>query len=532
IVNACGSMADLPEDAVLMVPEDFVDTDLITALETLWKDPQKRFALSRRAREVILERHSPRACAEQYARAIENYYDRTQSGRYELIQALGKLEPLPSNDCEWLTVAQKIALNRPRLGNKQLLIDVSVISVHDEATGIQRVCRSILSEFLAHPPDGFRVEPVYAKPGQLHYRYARQYTLDLLDCPKQVFVDDPVEIFNGDVFLGPDLAYHLAVEQTDFFAQMRRSGGEVYFIVHDLLPVLMPDKFEEGNSAQFDEWLQTVAMGNGAICVSRSLADEMRQWLNAHSLKHNRPFKLGWFHLGADVEASFPTRGLPEDAAGVIDKLRSRPTFLVVAWIDPRKGQKQILAAFERLWDKGLDVNLVMAGKCSWKKELVQNLRSHPEHGKHFFWLGHLSDEYLAKVYVASTCLIAGSEGEGFGLPLVEAARHKLPIIARDIPVFREVAGEHAFYFSGLQPEPLANAVKEWMALFYAGQAPQSEGMKWLTWKESTQDLLEIFIGGNWQQVWEPETGWRIFPGGTVLRNRRESAQGYLAKAP
>ena len=54
-------------------------------------------------------------------------------------------------------------------------------------------------------------------------------------------------------------------------------------------------------------------------------------------------------------------------------------------------------------------------------------------------WLEGISDEYLDKVYAASTCLIAASEGEGFGLPLIEAAQHKLPIIARDIPVFREV---------------------------------------------------------------------------------------------
>ena len=46
-----------------------------------------------------------------------------------------------------------------------------------------------------------------------------------------------------------------------------------------------------------------------------------------------------------------------------------------------------------------------------------------------------------------SDVLVAPSRGEGFGLPLIEAAQHKLPIFARDIPVFREVAGENAFFF-------------------------------------------------------------------------------------
>ena len=59
-----------------------------------------------------------------------------------------------------------------------------------------------------------------------------------------------------------------------------------------------------------------------------------------------------------------------------------------------------------------------------------------------------------------SSSLIAASECEGFGLPLIEAARQGLPVIARDIPVFREVAGDHAFYYSAGRPEELADALE------------------------------------------------------------------------
>ena len=86
--------------------------------------------------------------------------------------------------------------------------------------------------------------------------------------------------------------------------------------------------------------------------------------------------------------------------------------------------------------------------------------------------------------------LIAASEGEGFGLPLIEAVQHKLPIIARDIPVFREVAGEHAFYFCGLEPVDLANAISGWLGLNSKGLAPKSDEMPWLTWRESARQLI------------------------------------------
>ena len=119
-------------------------------------------------------------------------------------------------------------------------------------------------------------------------------------------------------------------------------------------------------------------------------------------------------------------------------------------------------------------------------------MRHHPELNKRLFWLEGVSDEYLEKVYVASSCLIAASEGEGFGLPLIEAAKHKLPIIARNIPVFREVAGEHAFYFEGLDSKCLADAIQVWTSLYLKNEHPKSEELPWLSWTKSAEQLKEV----------------------------------------
>lgn len=175
----------------------------------------------------------------------------------------------------------------------------------------------------------------------------------------------------------------------------------------------------------------------------------------------------------------------------MLDTVEARPSFLLVGTIEPRKGHAQVLAAFEQLWQAGQDVNLVIVGKLGWKVEnLIEQLRNHEELGKRLFSLESVSDEYLEKFYAASTCLIAASYGEGFGLPLIEAAQHKLPVIARDIPVFREVAGEHAYYFDTDTSEGLAQSIKTWLALYQNGQHPKSDAMPWLTWKESAQQLL------------------------------------------
>jgi glycosyltransferase involved in cell wall biosynthesis len=89
---------------------------------------------------------------------------------------------------------------------------------------------------------------------------------------------------------------------------------------------------------------------------------------------------------------------------------------------------------------------------------------------------------------------MAASEAEGFGLPLIEASRYNLPVIARDIPVLREVAGAHAFYFDGSTAEALAAAVTTWMERDAAGKAPRSDNMLCLTWEQSTRRLMKAIL--------------------------------------
>jgi glycosyltransferase involved in cell wall biosynthesis len=248
-----------------------------------------------------------------------------------------------------------------------------------------------------------------------------------------------------------------------------------------------------------ESWFKTIASASDVLVgISTAVAVELEQWLGGQGLPQGERPRLGYFHLGAGLGIGARNRDLAADAMQVLSRLASLPTFLMVGTLEPRKGHRQVLGAFERLWRDGADVALVIVGKHGWLiDELAERLRRHTEFGQRLFWLEGISDEYLEKLYAASTCLIAASEGEGFGLPLIEAAQHRLPIIARDIAVFREVAGQHAYYFSGMSPEALADAVRNWMGLRSAGNAPSSEGMRWLTWAESTGQLLQVVLGTN-----------------------------------
>jgi hypothetical protein len=68
--------------------------------------------------------------------------------------------------------------------------------------------------------------------------------------------------------------------------------------------------------------------------------------------------------------------------------------------------------------------------------------------------------------------------------------------------VFREVAGRHAYYFSGREPAALAAAVKHWLAASETGSVPRSREIERLTWAESTRQLLDVIVENRWMTGW------------------------------
>ena len=400
---------------------------------------------------------------------------------------------------------------RPRL-----FVDITELHTTDSKSGIQRVVRSVIQNLLTETDSAFQVELVYAaKP--VGYKTAAAFTrrmfgeghrpvLTDVDHGARSSVDSDaadaapsqdtyIHPQQGDIFLGLDLHFNIDQDHEHFFAKARQAGAQVYFVVYDLLPLLLKDTFTLELVEKYGDWLRVVSQQHGAVCISQAVAAELKTWV-----AHNQPtaaqsLKIDWFHLGADIESSIPSKGMPDDGPQLLQQLASAPSFLMVGTLEPRKRHGQVLDAFEQLWAQNIPANLVIVGKPGWLTEaLTTRLSAHPQLGHQLFWVQSASDEYLEKIYAAARCLIAASEAEGFGLPLIEAARHGLPIIARDIPVFREVAQDHALYFAGEDGAALATAIQSWLVLAQQQKTPDSSQIQRQTWAQSTQQLLSKVI--------------------------------------
>jgi glycosyltransferase involved in cell wall biosynthesis len=494
------------EDMASRMNQALTDSDFHAALCRNSLTQAKRFSwdlTAQRALEAFerVHRENERPHQADFVNSTDRWH--------ELAEAVTNLDTAISpGDTDWTQLAAAMAENHPAEGHpRQLLVDVSVLARGDAKSGIQRVVRAVLRELLAHPPHDFRVEPVHCDV-EGTYRYGRRLGAEIIGGLPAAMDDDPIETRAEDVFLGLDLSGEIISSHMYFFERLRDRGIPMYFVIYDLLPLLRPDAFPPG-SDWYARWLDAVArVGDGVVCISRAVANEFLGWINEAQIERHRVLRVGHFHLGADISASVPTGGLPPDSERILTTIAARPFLLMVGTLEPRKGHAQTLAALEQLWSEKTDVGLVVVGGEGWMvKPLAKRLRRHPEHGRRLIWLQGVSDEMLLRLYESAAALLAASEGEGFGLPLVEAAQHGLPIIARDLPVFREVAGEHAYYFSGTAPEDLAAAVSSWLELNRRGEAPTSKDMPWLTWAQSTGQLLDVIQNDHWYARWPDSCG-------------------------
>jgi glycosyltransferase involved in cell wall biosynthesis len=407
-----------------------------------------------------------------------------------LLDELARTAATLDND-ELARVSDAVVSMRTPNGPSQWLIDVTQIAQRDFGTGIQRVVRSILSQWLRSPPEGVRVEPIALVDG--HFRYARRYTLSLLGMDATELDDDFVHVASHDTYIGLDWSAEAMTSAEPILRGWHRRGVGMHFVVNDLLPITLPETFHPFARNLFSGWLRRVSgLADGLHCISAATACELSSWLDQTA----PPYQFGekpvvdCFPLGAEVALDAAPSPLPPSLAHA---MALRPTMLMVGTLEPRKGHAQALDAFERLWSLGHEVNFVVVGHVGWMVEaLVRRLESHAEQNRYLFWLQDADDHLLESIYQSSTALLAPSFGEGYGLPLVEAAHRGLPVLARDLPVFREIMGDYARYFRAADDAELAQALASWL------QAPPKPGpaRSWPTWQQSATALARAILEG------------------------------------
>ena len=499
IITPIGSMADYPDDVVVKTSAAASPDDLAATLLKLHANEELRKAVGNRAREYVKKTHHPAAVGKAFASAIESFYrEGNRHFEQELLAQMsrGALAEVAS-DLNSRRIAESVFKDLPFPAPAQIFCDVTAIAEIDLRTGIERVMRSILNRLIEQPPDDYRIEPVLIKDGKV--QYARRFAQGRLQLPLGELEDSPVEAGPRDHYLVMGWIPELLPKIESWLQGFRREGGTVTILIYDLLPLKFPHFFPDWIYGVTENWMRCVLRTADRIaCISKATADDVRRYARSFEGDRTQPLRIDHFPLGFDVQASSPSTGRSVEAEHALLECARRPTFLMVGTVEPRKGHEQVLMAFEVLWEHGLDVGLVIVGKEGWMvHDVVSRIRDNQNRTSKLIWLPEASDEVLSKLYDLACGLIAASLGEGFGLPLIEAASHGLPIIARDIPVFREVAGDHAFYFEDGEAQALAKRLQEWLRLYEQNLAPGSQQLPRHEWQTSTAKLLDIMFNST-----------------------------------
>ncbi len=132
--------------------------------------------------------------------------------------------------------------------------------------------------------------------------------------------------------------------------------------------------------------------------------------------------------------------------------------FLFVGSIHPRKNIQRLIEGFALAKNDLNDLKLVIVGSSMWKDKFLTIPK---EIEKDVLFLGHLSLENLTKVTASAFALTYVPYFEGFGIPLVEAMKCGVPILAADATCLPEVADDAAIYCDPFDINSIAHGMSE-----------------------------------------------------------------------
>ncbi|RAN37914.1 glycosyltransferase family 1 protein [Hyphomonas sp. GM-8P] len=426
------------------------------------------------------------------------------------------LPAIKSFDGQMEAISETLSLAEPPYrDSKRLIVDATATIRTQFKTGIQRVVRNICNQLPAAGKDsGYDISISFAD--DLSGRYRAQS--DLLKAPDKS-EDNKITPRADDSILMLDSSWDIALLHRPYLIDARVRGANVISCLYDTVPLKMPAFTVPLMPPVFRDWLlSALSVSTGFVCISKAVADEFHSLLEDINYPHL--MKIGYWRLGAD----FMTLDGARDTRANVKSLT--PSFLMVGTLEPRKGHAVALDAFELAWQAGHDAQLTIVGQFGWGAEaLVDRIENHPELGRRLRWYNRMEDEELIRLYMQCDALIAASYAEGFGLPIVEAGRFGAPIIASDIPVFREVTAgaPDAHFFDVGSAQSLFEVVRQFLRDH--SNAPRKAPATlpdWPDWAESTHELLDVILSENWYKTYEPISAKRFCLPGRIGKTSEE----------
>jgi glycosyltransferase involved in cell wall biosynthesis len=173
----------------------------------------------------------------------------------------------------------------------------------------------------------------------------------------------------------------------------------------------------------------------------------------------------------------------PRDPATAPEK-----TLLYMGSFMPYKNVETMLAGMAEL----PDYTLHLLSRITPQRRT--ELEAHIPSGANVVFHNAVTDDEYTELLKCTTALVTLSKAEGYGLPLVEAMALGTPVIASDIPIFREVGADAATYVDPESAPEFAAAVRNladgqhWQDVSRRSVARARQ----FSWDESARQLVDV----------------------------------------
>jgi len=374
----------------------------------------------------------------------------------------------------YLKLKNEQVISNEVIGKNHIFIDMSDIFRNDVGTGIQRVSKNVALNLK-----------------KLSNKYDIEYIYDDKSWYKKCSNNEDVNFKKGDIFFLLDNSLQNLIKFKNLILYLSKHGVRTVLFLHDIIPIRLPFVCAKNVIKNFNRASKTFFNFDQIICNSASTMKDVQGWLQENKKKKmNKNLKVSYSLLGADF-SNFSNHQVPDYKNYSPDK---PVTFLMVSTVEPRKMYSQAVKAFNVLWEKSFNVNLVIVGRRGWNStNTFKLIEKNPHLGKELIWYDSgINDEKLAELYGQCDAVLFASISEGFGLAVAEGAYFKKPLILRDLPVFHEIAGDNAFYFTGEKAVDLSSRIEQWLQLYEKGAQPKSDSIQLLTWEDCSKKILTI----------------------------------------
>ena len=186
----------------------------------------------------------------------------------------------------------------------------------------------------------------------------------------------------------------------------------------------------------------------------------------------------------------------------IVETLLQKKYILHVGTIEKRKNLTTLLKAFELLLQNNpQDLYLIIVGQKSNKPTLkdeavFEMVAASSLLKERVVFTGYLTDSQTAQLYKHAALYVFPSVNEGFGIPILEAFAHKVPVLVSNNSCLPEVAGNAAIGFDPYNPDALSTLIAQTLndtALLQSLQEKGTERLKHFTWGKTLNALEAVF---------------------------------------